>query len=361
MQIRFLDFVPHLEAPFEMAPTAAAIGRTTVGAGLRMLGFATLRGDGESIRVGTNAHFAERACVHIADGMIPTVIGNDVTVGRYALVHACTLERGVVVADAAVVMDGARVGAHALIAPDSLVAPRKHLPGGWIYQGNPAMPVRRIAPAEVDALARTIRNGERAALTSSDDLPPLHMQPFLPPEPGEGVLRAFRGRVPSIGRAYVAPTAVVVGDVVLADDAGIYFGCAVTARDGRVVIGARTNIQDNSILATDRSRGDLILGEDVTVGHNVRMGSGTFADDALIGMGARVGDRVAVEEGGCIAAGAWVEAHTRVKAGWIWAGRPARAFREVKDAEREWFAHGVAAYVRYGAAYLSGSEAPARV
>jgi len=168
---------------------------------------------------------------------------------------------------------------------------------------------------------------------------------------GEGALRALHGRSPRVGHAYVAPTAIVAGDVEIADDASVFFGCAVCAGDGRIVIGARTNVQDNSILATDRSRGDLVLGVGVTIGHNVELGSARIDDDALIGMGSRVGDRVVVERGACIGAGAWVEPGTVVPAGWIWAGRPARAFRELKPAERAEFARARDIYVTYSTEY----------
>jgi carbonic anhydrase/acetyltransferase-like protein (isoleucine patch superfamily) len=110
-----------------------------------------------SVTVGENVFFDERATVHIADGLIPSVVGHEVTVGKYALVHACTLEDGVVIGDAAVVMDGAVVGAYAVIAAGSLVPPRKTLPGGFLYAGNPALPVRDIARAEALAWAATKR------------------------------------------------------------------------------------------------------------------------------------------------------------------------------------------------------------
>ena len=114
-------------------------------------------------------------------------------------------------------------------------------------------------------------------------------------------------------------------------------------------------MQDNSILATDGARGDLVLGDGVTIGHNVEMGSGEIGDDALIGMGSRVGDGVVVERGGCIAAGAWVEPGTVVPAGWIWAGRPARAFRQLKRAERTEFARARDIYVGYSRDYRAAS------
>ncbi|HKU87922.1 MAG TPA: gamma carbonic anhydrase family protein, partial [Casimicrobiaceae bacterium] len=151
--------------------------------------------------------------------------------------------------------------------------------------------------------------------------------------------------------AYVAPTAIVAGDVEIAEDASVFFGCVLSAGDGRIVIGERSNVQDNCILATDRRRGELVLGAGVTVGHNVVLSSATIADDALIGMGSRVGDSVVVERGACIGAGAWVAPGTVVPAGWIWAGRPARAFRELKPEERIEFARARDIYVTYSHDY----------
>jgi carbonic anhydrase/acetyltransferase-like protein (isoleucine patch superfamily) len=134
----------------------------------------------------------------------------------------------------------------------------------------------------------------------------------------------------------------------------VYFGCAVVAGDGRIGIGPRTNVQDNSLLVTDALRGPLLVGADVTIGHNVRLGAATIGDHALIGMGSQVGDGVIVEEGGCIGARALVAPGTVVKAGWIWAGRPAFAFRAIKPQEREAFAEAAQIYVGYGAAYRRG-------
>ncbi len=351
VQIDYLNYRPVLRAPFRCDPMAAVIGRTAAEPGLELEAYATLRGDGEWVRIGARAYFAERATVHIADGVLPAIVGDDVTVGRYALIHACTVEDGVVVGDAAVVMDGAVVGARALIAAGSLVPPRKRLAGGWLYAGNPAAPVREIGPDELGAAAAAIRAGAPSPLVRGSDLPSLDRAQFLPAGAGTGTLHPISGRAPRIARAFVAPTAVVAGDVLVGDDAGVYFGCALSAGDGRIVIGDRTNVQDNSILVTDATRGELRLGVGVTVGHNVRIGAARIGDDALIGMGSEVADGVVVEAGACVGARAQVEPGTIVKAGWIWAGRPARAFRPVKREEREGFALARDIYVRYAAAY----------
>ena len=187
-------------------------------------------------------------------------------------------------------------------------------------------------------------------------LPPLDLVPFVGEALGDGPLYAKAGRSPSVRNAYVAPTAALIGDVALAARSSVFFGCVLDAGDARISIGACTNVQDNSLLVTDRAHGDLVVGERVTIGHNVRMSSGRVDDEALIGMGAIVGDHVVVERGACIGAGAWVEPGTVVDAGWIWAGRPARPFRAVKPAERTEFTRACDVYIRYGGDYLSAAR-----
>ena len=354
MLIRYLDFEPVVAPPMDCAPTAAIVGRTVAGPGLVMRSYATLRADGEWVRVGANAYFGERATVHIADATLCATIGDDVTVGRFALVHACTVEDRVVVGDTAIVMDDAHVGTGALITAGSLVPPRKRLAGGWIYDGFPATPVREIGPDELALAAAAVRRRIRSTLVTSSDLPPLDMEAYVPGGGIDASTRRADRRMLRVGAAYVAPTALLAGDVAVADDASVYFGCALVAGEDTITIGARTNVQDNSLLVTDAARGPLVLGADVTIGHNVRMGAATIGDHALIGMGSQVGDGVVVEEGGCVGARAFVEPGTVIRAGWIWAGRPARAFREIKPEERENFAQAVKIYVRYGAAYRAG-------
>jgi len=350
MLLDYLEYAPAAAAP-DVASSAALIGRATAGADLRLRDCATVRADGEWIRMGANVYFGERATVHIADGVLGTLIGDNVTVGRYGLVHACTLGAGVVIGEAASVLDGAAVGPYSLLAGDCLVPPRKQLSGGYLYAGNPAQPVREITRAEVADAARAIRAGLTNAHVAAGALPPLSLAPFVPDADRGGPLHTYAGHSPRITHAFIAPTSAVVGMVDVGDSASVFFGCAVVAGGARIVIGARTNVQDNSLLVTDRARGDLVIGAGATIGHNVQMGSAQIGDDALIGMGSRMDDEVIVEADGCVAAGAWVERGAVVKSGWIWAGRPARPFREIKPAEREAFGRFRDIYVGYSAAY----------
>ncbi|MDE2360295.1 MAG: hypothetical protein KGL70_13035 [Betaproteobacteria bacterium] len=346
MKLCYRHFEPETGAQAVVADTAAVIGRMVAGARLTMRPYATVRADGEHIRIGDDVYFGEHATAHIVDARVGTVIGDAVTVARYGVVHGCTLAAHVVVGEGAAVMDGASVGAGAVIAADSIVSPGKRLVGGWLYEGVPAQPMREISSAEGIAIASSIRIGNPSALARSRAMPPVAVEASMPH--GE---RPAAGAGSRTLTSYVAPTARMTGDVQMGDDSGVYFGCVVDAGDGHVVIGPRSNVQDNSFLLTSKARGDLVLGVGVTVGHNVQMGSGTFNDDCLVGMLSRVADGVIVEAGACLAAGAWAEPGTVVKAGWIWAGRPARPFREIRPAERAEFARGRDVYIEYGEAY----------
>ena len=174
----------------------------------------------------------------------------------------------------------------------------------------------------------------------------------LPIGRASGPLYRFEGKTPRVHpEAWIAPTAAVIGDVTIGPRSGVWFGSVVRGDTNFIRIGAGTNIQDNSLLVTNRTRGDLVIGAGVTVGHNARLGSGQIGDDALVGMGAEVGDHVVLEAGGCIGARSYVEPGTVVESGWIWAGRPARRFRELKAAEREAFARFRDVYIGYSSAY----------
>lgn len=115
---------------------------------------------------------------------------------------------------------------------------------------------------------------------------------------------ALPGRTPVVpASAFVAPTAVVVGDVVLGESASVWYGCVVRGDVGPIVIGARTNIQDGCILHLTRGRGALQIGDEVTAGHRAILHGATIRDRCLIGMGSIVLDDCKIGEESLIAAG----------------------------------------------------------
>ena len=139
--------------------------------------------------------------MHIADQVLGAVVGDDVTVARYGLVHACTLGDGVVVGESSVVMDGASVGAHALIAADSVVPPRKNLPGGFVYAGHPAKPLREIGRDELAGPRTALRGGHAPAELASAQLPAWPTVVRALPQHSRWPLHALHGRVTAASRA----------------------------------------------------------------------------------------------------------------------------------------------------------------
>src|SRR5947208_8907294 len=141
-------------------------------------------------------------------------------------------------------------------------------------------------------------------------------------------LRPFQSSQPRLGaRVFVADNATVIGDVVLGDDASVWFGAVIRGDVHYIRIGARTNIQDNCTLHVDSGTHPLNIADDVTMGHGVIAHGCTIERGALIGMGSRVLDGAGVGEWGLGGAGAVVAEGMRVPPGTVVAGVPARVQR----------------------------------
>ena len=317
-----------------------------------------LRADGERIRIGPRSWLGARATVHIADDARGSVVGAEVVVGRYALLHGCTLGDRVVVGDAAVVMDHSVVEAGAVIGAGALVPPGKTLAGGWLHAGSPARPVRALAHGEAAEMAAAVRRSAPSPATATDDdpLPPLDDAAFRPPGTA-GPLHAGNGAAPTVpAGAYLAPTATLWGDVQLGRGASVWFSTALRAGAGRIVVGDRTNVQDNSFIDVTPAGAVAEIGDDVTIGHNVRLAACRIGHRCLIGMGSTVGAGVTVEDDALVGARAWVTPGSVVRAGWIWAGRPAAPFRQVRPAEADAFRRGKEIYETYARDYRAGGS-----
>ena len=148
------------------------------------------------------------------------------------------------------------------------------------------------------------------------------------------VVRAYRGVTPRIdGRAWIAPGAVVVGDVEIGADASIWYGSVVRGDVHRIRIGARTNVQDLSVLHVTADRFPCEIGDEVTVGHRAVVHGCRVAEGAMIGIGAIVLDGARIEEDAWVAAGALVPPGAVVAAGTLVQGVPARETRRLDSAE----------------------------
>lgn len=158
---------------------------------------------------------------------------------------------------------------------------------------------------------------------------------------------------PRLGkRVFVAPGATLVGDVEAGDDCSFWFHTVARGDVHRIRIGARTNIQDGSVLHVTQETHPLTIGEGVVVGHAAVVHGCTVEDGALIGIGARVLDGVVVERGAQIGAGAVVAPGHRIPAHHLALGVPARVARPLSDEQRALIPEIAARYVRLKDRYL---------
>ncbi len=166
------------------------------------------------------------------------------------------------------------------------------------------------------------------------------------------IILPWRGVSPTIASdAFIAPGAVVIGDVVIGSGVTIWFNCVVRGDVNHIRIGARTNIQDGSVVHVSYKTHPTIIGEDVLIGHMATIHGCTLESKAFIGMRATVMDGVVVEKEAMVAAGALVAPNKRVLQRQMWAGAPARFVRDVKPEELASFANAVERYVGLGEEY----------
>ncbi|MEO5730976.1 MAG: gamma carbonic anhydrase family protein [Byssovorax sp.] len=139
---------------------------------------------------------------------------------------------------------------------------------------------------------------------------------------------------PRFGKGvFVAPNATLIGDVVLADGASVWFGAVLRGDVGGIRIGKRSNIQDLACVHVTENLSNTIVGDDVTVGHSAILHGCIVGDRCLIGMGSILLDNCEIGAGSVIAAGSVVTARTRIPPRSLVRGTPAKVIREVTDEE----------------------------
>ena len=143
----------------------------------------------------------------------------------------------------------------------------------------------------------------------------------------------FEDREPSLPEEYyVADSASVIGDVVLGNQSSIWFGTVLRGDIEPIIIGERSNIQDNSVAHTSRSQ-PVVLGDDVTVGHKVTLHGCRVGNNCLIGMGAILLDGCEIGDNCIIGAGSLVGQNRKIPAGSLAVGTPARVIRTLSEDE----------------------------
>jgi carbonic anhydrase/acetyltransferase-like protein (isoleucine patch superfamily) len=134
--------------------------------------------------------------------------------------------------------------------------------------------------------------------------------------------------------AFVAPSASVIGDVTLEEDASVWYGCVLRGDTNFIRIGARTNVQDGTIVHVNAGTMPAVIGADVTIGHACIIHACTLKDRAFVGMGATVLDKAVIEEGGMLGAGGLLAPGKRIGPNELWLGSPARLVRVMSAEER---------------------------
>jgi carbonic anhydrase/acetyltransferase-like protein (isoleucine patch superfamily) len=152
--------------------------------------------------------------------------------------------------------------------------------------------------------------------------------------------------------AFIAPTAIVIGDVEIGPGSGIWFHCVLRGDTNFIRIGARTNIQDGTIVHVNAGNFPTIIGDDVTVGHAAIIHACTLRNRAFVGMGATVLDGAVIEEGGMLAAGALLTPNKRIGPNELWQGSPAHFARVIDAEERATFDQTAPHYAEMAARFI---------
>ncbi len=173
------------------------------------------------------------------------------------------------------------------------------------------------------------------------------------------LVKSVRGFTPQIGdNTYLAENATIIGDVIIGKDCSIWYNAVLRGDVNSIRIGDRVNVQDGTVIHTLYQKSVSIIGNDVSIGHNVVIHGAEIKDGALIGMGAIVLDHAVVGEGAIIAAGAVVLSGTQVESGSIYAGVPAKFVKKVDPAQSKEMNEKIAANYLMYAGWFKENESP---
>lgn len=151
----FGDKHPAIAPDAFVAPTATVIGDTEIGARSSIWFGVTIRGDVNSIRIGSDTNIQDGSVVHVTRAKFATIIGSGVTIGHLALVHGCTLQDNCFVGMQATVMDGCVIESEGMLAAGALLTPGKRIAAGELWAGRPAKLMRRLDTDELRNITET--------------------------------------------------------------------------------------------------------------------------------------------------------------------------------------------------------------
>ena len=166
----------------------------------------------------------------------------------------------------------------------------------------------------------------------------------------------LNGVRPQLGRdVFIAPNATVIGDVVLGDESSVWFNVVIRGDIFPIRFGARTNIQDGSVVHVTGGRSATTVGDDVTIGHMALLHGCTVGNRALIGMGSIVLDNAIIGDDAILGAGSLVPPRAAIPSRTLAIGRPAKVIRQLTDQDLAMVKEAGDVYVQY--ARIFGSDA----
>ena len=172
-----------------------------------------------------------------------------------------------------------------------------------------------------------------------------------------GLIRGVRGHSPAIDpTAFVADTATIIGDVTIGARASVWFGAVLRGDVDRIRIGEETSIQDNAVVHVTHGQCATEVGARCTIGHSVTLHGCTVGDECIIGMGAIILDEAVIGDRCIIGAGALVTPGTKIPAGHLAVGSPARPKRPLTDEELEWLKSSALHYVELVKVYADDPD-----
>lgn len=167
------------------------------------------------------------------------------------------------------------------------------------------------------------------------------------------LIRPLLGKTPQIGEdTFLAETATIIGDVSMGAECSIWYNAVIRGDVHYIKMGNRVNVQDNAMLHCTYEKYPLVIGNNVSIGHNAIVHGCTLHDNVLIGMGAIVMDNCVVESNSIVGAGSVVTQGTHIKSGEVWGGIPAKKIKDMSAELLEGEVNRIAnSYVKYSSWY----------
>ena len=156
---KFKDYKPNIHKEAFVDESCTIIGDVTIGKESSIWPKTVIRGDVHKITIGERTNVQDGSILHVTSdniftpGGFPLKIGDNVTIGHGAILHACTLESECLIGIGSIILDGAVIKSHSMIAAGSLVGPNKVIESGTLYKGSPAKPARKLTKKEIEYIS----------------------------------------------------------------------------------------------------------------------------------------------------------------------------------------------------------------